>query len=31
MPGNNSEESDTTYGEISLSTDVLEDLHCLLN
>ncbi|EAM3005578.1 hypothetical protein CE658_23070 [Salmonella enterica] len=31
MPGNNSEESDTTYGEISLSTDVLEDLHCLLD
>ncbi|EBW7149042.1 hypothetical protein XZ90_001555 [Salmonella enterica subsp. enterica] len=25
------EESDTTYGEMSLSTDVLEDLHCLLD
>ncbi|EAO6531912.1 hypothetical protein CC707_20875 [Salmonella enterica subsp. enterica serovar Panama] len=31
MPGNNSEESDTTYCEMSVSTDVLDDLHCLLD
>ncbi|ECI0980803.1 hypothetical protein AA215_26665 [Salmonella enterica subsp. enterica serovar Newport] len=31
MPGNNREESDTIYGEMSVSTDVLEDFHCLLD
>lgn len=31
MPGNNSEECETIYGEISLITDALEDLDCLLD
>ncbi|EAA9303297.1 hypothetical protein BHZ80_27265 [Salmonella enterica] len=31
MPGNNREDNDTTYNDMSLSADALEDLHCLLD
>lgn len=31
MPGNNNEEGETTYCEMSVSTEALEDLHCLLD
>lgn len=31
MSGNNNEESETTYCEMDLSTEALEDLHCLLD
>lgn len=30
MPGNNREDCDTTYSEMCLSTEALEDLNCLL-
>ncbi|EJI1747208.1 hypothetical protein NDG12_004289 [Salmonella enterica] len=29
MPGNSNEDNNTTYCEMNVSTDVLEDLHCL--
>lgn len=29
MPGNNREDNDTTYNDMSVSTEALEDLHSL--
>ncbi|EOF5135555.1 hypothetical protein ACK1QA_004867 [Salmonella enterica] len=31
MPGNSNEDNNTTYCEMNVSTDALEDLHCLLD
>lgn len=31
MPGNNSENDNTTYHEMNVSMEALDDLHCLLD
>ncbi|AXD73838.1 hypothetical protein [Salmonella enterica] len=31
MPGNSNEDNNTTYCEMNVSTEALEDLHCLLD